>query len=301
MCGHYVIASAGKMPTGPQPGWVCYNTDSMHGLAGRAGSPLSVIGGAASVSSPPRSRRGLGWGVERSDALVRPAKLRKRKSLTLILALFERERRHHPPSAGKMPTGPTARMAVLQYLAEGADAFLVLVHGADGDADPFRQVVAFHRAHDHFVLKQGAENCETIPNLHQNKICRAGHEWKFHPGKFFLEKGAPFVDQSFCFMLMSFVGQRRKRADLTDAVDVEGLSCFVHHLDQFRPGDAIADTQTRQSMNLRKGAEGDHISSIAHVAKRVGHFINKLVIGFVEHDHYLRWHPRHETLDRIGR
>src|SRR6266487_647586 len=43
MCGHYVIASAGKMPTGPQPGWLCYNTDSMHGLAGRAGSPLSVI------------------------------------------------------------------------------------------------------------------------------------------------------------------------------------------------------------------------------------------------------------------
>ena len=43
-------------------------------------------------------------------------------------------------SAGKMPTGPTGKMPVLQaeYLAKGGDAFLVLIHGADGNADPFR-------------------------------------------------------------------------------------------------------------------------------------------------------------------
>src|SRR5437868_6313846 len=95
-------------------------------------------------------------------------------------------------SAGKMPTGPTGspqrvrpaadRMALLQYLAEGGDAFPVLLRRADGDADPFRQVVAFHCPHDHFALKQGVKNHETIANLHQNKICGARDERKFHCG-----------------------------------------------------------------------------------------------------------------------
>jgi len=174
-------------------------------------------------------------------------------------------------------------MPVLQaeYLAKGGDAFLVLIHGADGDADPFRQVVAFHRTHDHFALKQRAKNRETIANLHQNKIRGAGNERKFHRAKFFLEKGAAFVDQPFCFALMLHVGQRSKRGDLTDSADIEGLSGFVHHLDQFRRSDAIANAQTRQSMNFRKGAERDHVSPVAHVAKRVRHPIDKLKIGFV--------------------
>ena len=75
-----------------------------------------------------------------------------------------------------MSTGPTGRMPVLQYLAQGGDAFPVLLHGADGDPDPFRQVVAFHCPHDHFVLKQRAKNHETIANTHQKKICDAGNE-----------------------------------------------------------------------------------------------------------------------------
>src|SRR5213082_4071584 len=130
-------------------------------------------------------------------------------------------------SADKMPTGPTAKMAVLQYLAQRGDAFLVLIHGADGDADPFRQVVALHRTHDHFALKQCAKNRETIADLHQDKIRGAGNERKFHRAKFFLEKAAAFVDQSFCFALMLFVGQRSKRGDLTDSADIEGLSGFA--------------------------------------------------------------------------
>ena len=148
-------------------------------------------------------------------------------------------------SAGKMPTGPTAKMAVLQYFAQGGDAFLVLLHGADGDADPFGQVVAFHRPDDHFVLKQGAKNRKAIADIHQNKVCGAGNEPKIHCAKLIFEKGAPFIDQSFCLALMFFVGQSREGADLADTADVEGLSCFVHYLDQFRPSDAIADTQTR--------------------------------------------------------
>src|SRR5882724_5081585 len=82
-------------------------------------------------------------------------------------------------SAGKMP------VLRMQHFAEGGDAFLVLVHRTDGDADPFWQVVAFHRADDHFALKQGSENRETIVNVHQNKIRCAGNEGEFHRGKFF--------------------------------------------------------------------------------------------------------------------
>src|SRR5882724_637100 len=76
----------------------------------------------------------------------------------------------------KMNTAPlvlntsAVRMAMLQYLAQRGDAFLVLIHGADGDADPFRQVVALHRTHDHFALKQCAKDRETIADLHQDKI-----------------------------------------------------------------------------------------------------------------------------------
>ncbi len=80
-----------------------------------------------------------------------------------------------------MPTGPTVQdaCATSRVLAKGGDAFLVLIYGANGDADPFRQVVAFHRTHDHFALKQCAENRETIANLHQNKFSGAGHQWSF--------------------------------------------------------------------------------------------------------------------------
>src|SRR5207248_11335467 len=74
-------------------------------------------------------------------------------------------------SAGKMPTGPTAKMAVLQYFAQGGDAFPVLLHGPDGDADPFGQVVAFHRPDDHFVLKLGGKRRKAIADSHRHTAC----------------------------------------------------------------------------------------------------------------------------------
>src|SRR5437763_1205193 len=108
-------------------------------------------------------------------------------------------------SADKMPTGPTAKMAVLQYFAQGGDAFPVLLHGADGDADPFGQVVAFHRPDDHFVLKQGAKNRKAIADIHQNKVCGAGNEPKHHCDKLIFEKGANFIYHAFYLALLLFV------------------------------------------------------------------------------------------------
>src|SRR5215468_8836046 len=63
-------------------------------------------------------------------------------------------------TTGKMPVGPTAETAVLplHHFAQGGDASSVLLHHADGDADPFRQVVAFHRAHDDFARKQSTKD-----------------------------------------------------------------------------------------------------------------------------------------------
>src|SRR5437016_14672012 len=104
-------------------------------------------------------------------------------------------------------------MPVLQaeYLAKGGDAFPVLMHGADGNADPFRQVVAFHRTHDHFALKECAKNRETVANFHQNKIRGAGDERKFHRAKFFLEKGTASVAELFFFTLILFITLLSKR------------------------------------------------------------------------------------------
>ena len=58
------------------------------------------------------------------------------------------------------------RSSPLHHFAQRSDAFLVLVYRADGDADPFRQIVTFHRPHDHFALKQSAKNGETVADVH---------------------------------------------------------------------------------------------------------------------------------------
>src|SRR5438067_13694358 len=110
-------------------------------------------------------------------------------------------------------------MPVLQaeYLAKGGNAFPVLMHGADGNADPFRQVVTFHRTHDHFSLKECAKNRETVANFPQNKIRGAGYERQSQRATFFLGKGAGCVDQPFCLAMLLFSCPSRKRGDWSDS------------------------------------------------------------------------------------
>jgi hypothetical protein len=53
---------------------------------------------------------------------------------------------------------------------------------------------------------------------------------------------------------MLVILERCERADLSDAVHVEWLPCFVKNLDQISRPNGIAYTQAGQSVNLRKGA-----------------------------------------------
>src|SRR6476661_3598915 len=158
-------------------------------------------------------------------------------------------------------------MAVLrvQHLAQSSDASSVLLHRADGNADPFRQVIAFHRAHDDFALEQSAKNREAVADIDENEIRRAGYKWEPHCSKFFFEIGAPLVGQLFRLALMFFIGQRSQCADLADAIDVKRLSRFLEHLDQFRPGDPVADAYTRESMNFGERPQRDNTSTFVDV------------------------------------
>ena len=99
-------------------------------------------------------------------------------------------------SQGEAPSNLTADSGWkpnLEHLAQGGDALSILLHCADSDADPFRQIVAFHCSDNYLPLKHGTENGQAIINIHQNKISGAGDKRKFQCSKFFLEKSASFV------------------------------------------------------------------------------------------------------------
>ena len=98
---------------------------------------------------------------------------------------------------------------VLLHFAQRGDAFSVLLHRADGNTDPFGQVIAFHGSDDDFALEQRAKNRKAVADIHENEICRAGYKPKSHRSNFFFQIGAPLVGQLFRFALMLFIRQRR--------------------------------------------------------------------------------------------
>src|SRR5438270_744067 len=184
-------------------------------MAGYSGTPLWKNLGSARASR-------AGDGALAIANFSRPRTLRRGAAMSTRGRVRSPERRHRRRwshrDTGKMPAGPTGetpvlrrrarRSSLLHYLAQGGDAFSVLLHRADSNADPFRQVVTFHRAHDDFALEKRAKNREAIADIHENEICRAGNEPQIHRSKFFFEIGAPLVGQLFRFALMLFIGQR---------------------------------------------------------------------------------------------
>src|SRR5437762_13850943 len=152
-------------------------------------------------------------------------------------------------------------MPVLQeHFTEGGNASSVLLHRADSDADPFRQVIAFHRPHDDFALEQRTKNRKAVADIKENEICRAGYEPQIHRSKFFFKIAAAFVRQLFRFTLMLFIGQRSQCADLPDTIDAKRLSRFLEHLDQFLSRNSVAESYTPQLMYFRSCTQHDNIS-----------------------------------------
>ena len=88
---------------------------------------------------------------------------------------------------------------------------------------------------------------------------------------------------------MLVIFQRCQRADLSDAVHVKWLPCFVQHLDQISRPNGIADTQAGQSMNLRKRAQDNNVPSFANELQRIRRIIEEFEISFIENnDHIFR-------------
>ena len=109
----------------------------------------------------------------------------------------------------------------------------------------------------------------------------------FHFGKLFLQISPAFIDHSLGLAQMLIVFQRCQRADLSDAVHVKWLPCFVEHLDQISRPNGIADTQAGQSMNFRKRAQNNDVPSFANESQRIGRTIEELEICFIENDDYV--------------
>ena len=99
-----------------------------------------------------------------------------------------------------------------------------------------------------------------------------------------MQIGATLVDHPFRLTQMIVILERCKRADLSDAVHIKRLSCFVKHLYQIGWPNRIADTQAGQPVNLRKRAENNNVSSFANKSQRIWRIIEEFEIGFVKND-----------------
>src|SRR4051794_34187891 len=58
---------------------------------------------------------------------------------------------------------------------------LVLCARADGDAQPFREAVAFHRTRDHARALQAIEDRGAVAHLHENEIPLSRYELQPKP------------------------------------------------------------------------------------------------------------------------
>src|SRR6266498_585396 len=96
---------------------------------------------------------------------------------------------------------------------------------------------------------------------------------------------------------MLVIFQRCERADLSNAVHVKRLPCLVKHLYQINRPNSIPDTQTGQSVNLRKRAQNNNVSSFANESQRIRWTIEELEIGFIENDDYPLRYMQHEAVD----
>src|SRR4029077_10107256 len=104
----------------------------------------------------------------------------------------------------------------------------------------------------------------SVANIYHHKIRGPRHKTNVHFGELFVHISAAFIDGTLCLAQMLVILECCERADLSNAVHVEWLSCSMKHLDQISPPNGIPDTQPGQSMNLRKRAQDDNVSSFSN-------------------------------------
>jgi len=82
---------------------------------------------------------------------------------------------------------------------------LVLGHGADGDADPFGELVGGHGADDDALLHHGFEDGVAVADFDEDEVRVAGDVFEAHGGELVLKVDAAFVGDGLGFGLVIFV------------------------------------------------------------------------------------------------
>src|SRR3954466_13947390 len=88
---------------------------------------------------------------------------------------------------------------------EGAELFeeaAVLLHGADGDADPFGEAVGVHIADDDAFAHEGLENGLAVADFDEDEIGVAGDVFEAEGAEFLLEEVAAYDGEVARFALV---------------------------------------------------------------------------------------------------
>src|SRR6267378_8378321 len=129
----------------------------------------------------------------------------------------------------------------------------------------------------------------SVANIYHHKIRGPRHKTNVHFGELFVQISATFIDRTLCLAQMLVILERCERADLSNAVHVEWLPCFVKHLDQISRPNRIPDAQAGKSVNLRKRPQNNNVSPIANELQRIRGTIEEFEIGFIENDDDSLW------------
>ena len=143
----------------------------------------------------------------------------------------------------------------------------VLVGRSDGDPDPFWKLVLVHRSNNHPSFQQVPEYLFPIPNVEEDKICHTRHVLKFSIAEFGLKKFAPLPDHLSRFHLVLVVPETGECASLCDGIYVERLPGFLQKPNKIFVCQAVTNSKTGQSLNLRKRPKNNYVRMVAEILR----------------------------------
>ena len=136
--------------------------------------------------------------------------------------------------------------------------------------------------------------------MDKHEIGKTRHKFQAHPNKSGLQECPTLVRDGLRARLVFEVGETGQRPGLRDAVGVEGLAGFLQNVDHLRRGDAVADAQAGEALDLGKRPQHDHVAPLVHVAQGIGRIVEELVVRLVENDRHPGGDGVHEPVDGVG-
>ena len=129
-----------------------------------------------------------------------------------------------------------------------------MFRGADGDANPFGQLVAAHGAHDDALLLHGFEHTLAFFHTDQQEVGGGADKFDARLAQGAFIKGQPgkIVRPRLANVLV--IIQRRQGGGLGGQIEVKWLTDFLQCGGQFRAGDAVAHAEAGQTVDFRECA-----------------------------------------------